>query len=218
MSGWRTRFVAPNFSNRDLVLVFPVLSDPFCNRPTEAKHLVENIRAHHCFRLLNLQVTGSQTRTDDSFIARHRRFDQSSSPTSLPVRSAAIMSPLSGSIPRCSFRQDRRGFPARLPPNRLMIRHIIGNPDPKITPLTKRGLILRPILHRITDLGDLVAASGVEFMRHEQAFSDGREKFEGLYAIKTNLVHQSDPDRCTKLTNGVESSLIDLTRQETIPV
>ncbi len=47
-------FVALNFSNREFSLVFPVLSDPFGDRPSEAKHLVEDIDAHHRFGLLNL--------------------------------------------------------------------------------------------------------------------------------------------------------------------
>ena len=70
------RFVALNFSNRDLALAFPVLSDPLGDRPAEAKHLFENIDTHHRLGLLGLRSTGSQAWTDDPFVTGHGSFDQ----------------------------------------------------------------------------------------------------------------------------------------------
>lgn len=64
-----------------------------------------------------------------------------------------------------------------------MSRHVVGDPDPKITPLTQRGFIFGPVLHHIASLGDLVTAGNVELMWHEQAISEGESKFESLYAL-----------------------------------
>ncbi len=71
-----------------------------------------------------------------------------------------------------------------------MIRHVVGNPDPKIAMLTQLGFILRSVLHRIAGPGDMVTAGGALLMQDEQAISDGESKLESLFAIETNFMHQ----------------------------
>ena len=76
-AGWRS--VALNSLDQDIAFVFLVLSDPFCNGPSEAEHMVENTDAHHRLGLLGRQVAGSQAGTDNPIETGHRRFDQGAS-------------------------------------------------------------------------------------------------------------------------------------------